>query len=136
MSWSWSWSQIQSLASWYYTACCRTMILSISWVWAWENLHWVMRVDIQVDRAWIPSSADTGKKFVPEIPEMLLNFYSSANGIKGFTGLLVLCRYGPIVSKGLESLSIFALEHHLQLLPVSVLVIRLISIDVESFQVI
>ena len=81
--------------------------------------------------------ADIGEKFIPEMPEMLLNFYSSANGIKGFLGhLLVLHSYGPIVDKGLESLSIFALKHHLHLLPASAPVVSLISIDVESSQVI
>ena len=52
------WRQIQSLASWYHTACCRTLVLSICWVWAWGNLHWAMRVDIWVDRAWIPTSGN------------------------------------------------------------------------------
>ena len=99
-----------------------------------------MRVDIWVDSAWIPSFgelADIGEKFVLEISEMLLSFYSCANGIKGFSGcLLVLWGDGPIVDDGLESLSIFSLEHHLQLLPACVPVISLISIDVEGFQVI
>ena len=77
---------------------------------------------------------DIGKKFMPE---MLLSFCSSADGIKGFLGHLpMLHTYGPIVNKGLESLSTFALEHHLQLLPDSALVISLISINVEGLQVI
>ena len=78
--------------------------------------------------------ADIGEKF---IPEMLIGFDSSADGIKGFLGhLLVLQGDGPIVNEGLQSLSIFALKHHLQLLPACALVISLISVDVEGFQVI
>ena len=83
--------------------------------------------------------ADMGEKFIPEMPEMLLGFYSYScpNVIKGFAGcLLVLHSYGPIVNKGLESVSVFTLKHRLQLLQASVQVISLISIDVESFQVI
>ena len=57
VSWYWSWRWMQSLASWYGTVCCRTMIFSISCVLGWGNLHWEMRVDNLVDRAWIPSSA-------------------------------------------------------------------------------
>ena len=80
---------------------------------------------------------DIGKKFIPEIPEMLISFYSSANGIKGFPGHhLVLQSDGPIVNEELESLSIFALKHHLQLLPACVPVVSCISINVEGFQVI
>ena len=56
VSWDWSWSQIQFLASWYCMTCCRSMIFIISCVLGWGNLHWVTRVDIQVDGKWIPSS--------------------------------------------------------------------------------
>ena len=55
VSWDWSWSQIQSLSLWYHTACCRTMSFSISCVLGCRNLHWEMRVDLWLDRAWIPS---------------------------------------------------------------------------------
>ena len=81
--------------------------------------------------------ADVREKFVPEMPEMLISLYSSANGIKGLPGhLLVLQVHGPIVNEGLESLSIFSLKHDLQLLPACVPVVSLISINVEGFQVV
>ena len=83
--------------------------------------------------------ADIGQKFILEMPEMLISFYSSVNDIKGFPGhLLVLLGNGPIVDEGLksQSLSMFALENHLQLLPACVLVISLTSTNVEGFQVI
>ena len=42
--------------------------------------------------------ADIGEKFVPEMPEKLLGFHSSASGIKGFSGhLLVFQSDCPIV---------------------------------------
>ena len=51
--------------------------------------------------------ADIREKLIPEMPEMLIGFYSSVSGIKGFLGhLLVLQGYGPIVDKGLESISL------------------------------
>ena len=58
--------------------------------------------------------ADIGEKSIPEMPEMILGFYSIADGIKGFLGhLLVLDSYGPIVSRKQEGLSILTLKHHL-----------------------
>ena len=71
------------------------------------------------------------------MPEMLLNFDSCAYSIKGIMGhLLMLQGVGLIVSKGLESLSIFTLKHHLQLKPAHVLVFSHISVDVKGFQVV
>ena len=81
--------------------------------------------------------ADIREKLILEVPEMLLSFNSGAYSIKGILGhLLVLWGDGPIVGKGLVSLSIFTLKHHLQLLPAGMPVISLISIDVKDFQVI
>ena len=78
--------------------------------------------------------AHIGEKLIPKIPEMLLKFNSCANSIKGITRyLLVLWGDGSIVNKGLESLSIFTLKHHLQLMPAHVPVISLISGDVKGF---
>ena len=45
---------IQSLTLWKCTACCKSMIFSISWVWAWGNLHLVMRLQMHWDSAWTP----------------------------------------------------------------------------------
>ena len=56
VSWDWSCCLIQSLASWYLTACCRTMILSISMVGAGVNLELLMRSHMHWDSTWIPSS--------------------------------------------------------------------------------
>ena len=77
---------------------------------------------------------DVGERLILEMPEMLISFYSSANGIKSFLGhLLVLWGHDPIVNEGLESLSIFTLKHHLQLLPACAPVISLISIGIKVF---
>ena len=66
---------------------------------------------------------------------MLLRLYQSANGIKGKPGhLLTLNGNYPIVYEGLESLSIFTLKHHTELLSASVAVISLLSVNVEGFQ--
>ena len=81
--------------------------------------------------------ADIREKLIPEMPEMLLGFDNNANSIKSILGhLLVLQSDGLLVDKGLESLSIFTLKHHLQLLPACVQVISLISIDVKGFKVV
>ena len=54
---------------------------------------------------------DVREEFIPEVPEMLLRLDSSANSIKGEQEcLLTLWGNGPIVSEGLESLPVFALE--------------------------
>ena len=80
--------------------------------------------------------ADIREKLVPKVPEMLISFNSCADSIKGILGhLLVLWGEGPIVMRDCQSLSIFTLEHHLQLAPASMAVISLISIDVKGFQV-
>ena len=77
--------------------------------------------------------ADIREKLILEMPEMLLSFGSHANSIKGILGhLLVGQSEGPIVSKGLGSLSIFTLKHHLHLLPASLPVVSFISIDVNA----
>ena len=55
VSWDWSLTWIQSLASWYCIACCRTMRFSISCIWGLGNVHWETRIHMQVDRAWIPA---------------------------------------------------------------------------------
>ena len=66
---------------------------------------------------------------------MLLQLYRSADGIKGKLGhLLTLCGNGPIIYEGLKSLSIFTLQHHAELLPGSMAVISLLSVNVEGFQ--
>ena len=68
---------------------------------------------------------------------VLLRLYSSADGIKGGLGCFhALLHYGVIVYKGLESLSIIALKHELQLLPAFAVVDSLISLDVQGIQVI
>ena len=54
MSFDWSCWQMQSLVSWKCTACCKTIIFSISWVWARWNLHLVMRLQMHWDSACIP----------------------------------------------------------------------------------
>ena len=78
--------------------------------------------------------ADTEEKLILKMPEMLISFNSHANSIKGImVCLLVLLGDGPIVNKGLASLSIFTLKHHLQLMPAHALVISLISVDVKDF---
>ena len=82
--------------------------------------------------ALIRELADIGEKCIPKMPEMLLSFNSCVNSIKGH--LLVLWGDDPIVNKGLKSLSIFTLEHHLQLTPACEPVICLISVDVKGFQ--
>ena len=51
-------------------------------------------------------------------------------------GLLVFQCDGLIVQESLEHLPVFALKHHFELLPSSPSVIKLISVDVEGFQVI
>ena len=51
MSWDWSCWWIQSVALWNHTACYKTMILSISCIWAWGNLHWEMRLQMSTDSA-------------------------------------------------------------------------------------
>ena len=80
---------------------------------------------------------DVGEEFIPERPEMLLRLNSCPHSIKGKLGhLLTICGDGTIVNEGLESLSIFTLEHHLKLLPACVAVISFISINVKGFQVI
>ena len=62
--------------------------------------------------------ADIGEKL---IPEMVLSCDSCADSIRGILEhLLVLQGNGPIVDKRLESLAIFTLKHHLQLLPACV----------------
>ena len=53
VNWDWSWSWIQSWASWYTTACWRTMIISISLVSSLKNLYWLTRAVILVFRAWV-----------------------------------------------------------------------------------
>ena len=69
------------------------------------------------------------------MPEMLLRLYCSTDGIKDKPGhLLTLCSDGPTAYEGLESLSIFSLKHHVELLPASVVVISLLSVNVEGFQ--
>ena len=66
---------------------------------------------------------------------MLLRLYYSPSGIKGKLGhLLLLLGDGPIVYEGLESLSIFALEHHVELLPAIVAIISLLGVNVKGFQ--
>ena len=84
-SWDWFWSKIQSLASWYCMAWCRTMILSISWVWEWGNLHWVTKLVMEVDRAWIPSLeiCQMLEEFILKMPAMLPKLDSSTDSIKG-----------------------------------------------------
>ena len=80
--------------------------------------------------------ANTGKEFIPKMPEMLLGLYCSSNSIKGKLGhSLTPHSNGPIVDEGLESLLIFTLKHHLQLLSAHVPVISLISTNVKGFQV-
>ena len=79
--------------------------------------------------------ADIREKLIPKMPDILIGFYISAEGIKGFLGqFLVLWGYAPIVDEGLESLSIIALKHHLLLLLACTL--SLIGIDVKGFQVV
>ena len=81
--------------------------------------------------------ADIGEKVYPEMPEMLISFDSSVDGINGFPGhILVLWGNGPIVNERLESLSIFTLKHHLQLLQACVPVVSLISVNIECFWVV
>ena len=71
--------------------------------------------------------ADIAEKLIPKVPEILLGFNSCADSIKGIAGcLLVLQGDGPIVDKGLQSMSIFTLKHHVQLIPAHVPVIGLI----------
>ena len=77
---------------------------------------------------------DIGEEF---ILEMLLRLNSCPDSIKGKLG----CPLTPwvdcaVVDDGLESLSIFALKHHLKLLPASLVAISFIGIDVKGFQVI
>ena len=80
---------------------------------------------------------DIREKLIPEMSEMLLSFDSCLDSIKGNKGyLLMLQGNGSIVDKGLDSLSIFTLKHHLQLLPSCVPVVSIISIDVKSFHVV
>ena len=81
--------------------------------------------------------ADIREEFIPGVPEMLLGLHCSADSIKGKLGYpLTLWGNGPIVNETLDSLSIFTLKHHLQLLPASAPVISLISINCEDLQVI
>ena len=78
--------------------------------------------------------ADIREEFIPEVPEMLLGLDSSTNNIKSEPGHpLTLWGEGPIVSEGLERLSIFTFKHF-KLLPACVLVISFFSIYVEGFQ--
>ena len=51
-------------------------------------------------------------------------------------GVFWLWAYCVILSECLESLSVFALEHHFQLLPSSLAVISFFSINVKGFQVV
>ena len=91
----------------------------------------------QVMATLIRELVDIGEKLIPKMPDMLLDFDSPADSIKGITvHLLMLQDDGPIVNKGLESLSIFTLKNHLQPMPAHVLIISLISIDVEGFQIV
>ena len=81
--------------------------------------------------------ADVRKEFIPKMSQMLFGLYCSTNSIKGkLEHPLTHQGNGPIVNEGLESLSIFTLEHHLQLLPACVAVVSLISIDVKGLQVV
>ena len=84
MSSDWSCWLIQSLASWNHTACCRTMILSISYVWGWGNLHWVMRLKMHVQcmKTLARELPDIGEQFVPEGPKMVLRLNSCPNSIQ------------------------------------------------------
>ena len=51
----WSCWHIHSLASCKCTACCQSMIFSISWVWTWGNFVLCNEVTICWDSTWIPS---------------------------------------------------------------------------------
>ena len=52
----WSCKWIQSLALWYFTACCNTIILMISLTSSLGNWHLLTVVLILLERPWIPSS--------------------------------------------------------------------------------
>ena len=66
-----------------------------------------------------------------------LDFYHSTSSVKGKPGHhLTLWGDGPILSEGLESLSIYALKHHFKLLPPSVAVISFFGINVKGLQVV
>ena len=54
VSWDWSCWCIKSQAL-CHTACCRTMILSVSLVFRLGNIHRLIRVVMHVLRVWIPS---------------------------------------------------------------------------------
>ena len=68
---------------------------------------------------------------------MLLGLYHSTDGIKGKLGcILTLLSDGHIVYEGLESLSIYALKHHVELLPAKAAVISPLNINVKGFPVV
>ena len=86
VSWDWSWSQIQSLALWYHTAYCRTMIFSISCVSGWGE-HALGDeggyVNGQGMDTLIRELVVFGEEVIPEVPEMLPRLYSCCDAIKG-----------------------------------------------------
>ena len=71
------------------------------------------------------------------VPEMLLSLDSSADRIKGkLVHPPTLWGNGAIINEELESLPVFALEHHFKLLPASAAVISFFGINVEGLQLI
>ena len=80
---------------------------------------------------------DIRKEFLLEVQKMTFGLYGYLDGIYGLPGHpLTLQGNCAIVDEGLESLPVFALKHHLPLLPSSLSVISFFSIDVKGFQVI
>ena len=78
--------------------------------------------------------ADIREQFIPKMPEMLLEPNGSTNGIKSkLRCLLALHGDCAIICEGLEGSSIFTLKHHVDLLPASVAVVSLLTVDVEGF---
>ena len=70
-----------------------------------------------------------------EVPEVVFRLDGHCNSVQYLLGcLLLLFSDGPIVSLGLWSVPVFALKHHLQLLPASIFGGQLFGIDVKGLQ--
>ena len=70
-----------------------------------------------------------------KIPKVFFIFYAWPDGFECFCRcLLIFLSYGFIVSHGLQGLSVFTLEHHLDLLPSMFVLILSLRVYIQGFQ--
>ena len=134
----WSCKRIRSLASWYFTACCSTIIFMMSLTSWLGNWHLAIVAHILFDKACTPSSGSWQRsekswswwcqKWTSSLIIDWIAFNASA-GVCWGSGVTVL-----LSMRVWEGLAVLPLKHHFNLPPSTFVLVCCLWINVQGLQ--